>query len=400
MSKEGCFENLYERKNTMNYLKDEKFGCHSIIENITMADYMSLVDNAYKDNGGIYGQRSTLTTKSAKQIRERMVEDFKSGSVLPPVVIGMVEPVHTLTEDTTLEEFRQYLSDTNKDNISIIDGMQRTTAMKEANLSEEEQQERQIRVEFWIVKSINDLIYRMLVLNTGQVPWNTRRQLEVVFTPIKKTISEKIPNLELIEIDSGQRRTDAGQFQADRIIELFHVFSTRSEKFDTKQTLSEAYQRIDMIEALSKDNIFDIFIEILNEIVRLDCNFSRCILQLEEGRFKNGKDVFTSQPVLAGLTVVFAQTILGRPGIDYSAERIEQKRHELIPKIKVFNDMLNQKNGEEICDFLDLSQLNEIIANLKGSKVGDIERDYFKSAFRVLIEENFELENMTVCWRA
>lgn len=383
----------------MNYLKDEKFGCHSIIENITMADYMSLIDNAYKDNGGIYGQRSALTTKSAKQIRERMVEDFKSGSVLPPVVIGIIDSKHALNEDTTLEEFKQYLSTIDKNNISIIDGMQRTTAMKEANLSEKEQQKRKIRVEFWIVKSINDLIYRMLVLNTGQVPWNTRRQLEVVFTPIKKTISERIPNLELIEIDSGQRRTEAGQFQADRIIELFHVFSTRSEKFDTKQTLSEAYQRIDMIEALSKKNIFDIFIEILNEIVRLDKNLSRCNVQLSEGRFKNGKDVFTSQPTLVGLIVVFAQTILGRPGIDYPAERIEQKRHELIPKIKAFNDKLAKKNEEEICDFLDLSQLNEIIANLKGSKVGDIERDYFKSAFRVLIEENFELENMTVCWR-
>lgn len=384
----------------MNYLKDEKFGCHSIIENITMADYMSLIDNAYKDNGGIYGQRSALTTKSAKQIRERMVEDFKSGSVLPPVVIGIIDSKHALNEDTTLEEFKQYLSTIDKNNISIIDGMQRTTAMKEANLSEKEQQERKIRVEFWIVKSINDLIYRMLVLNTGQVPWNTRRQLEVVFTPIKKTISEQIPNLQLINIDDGQRRTEAGQFQANKIIELFHVFSTRSEKFDTKQTLSEAYQRLDMTETMSKDDVFQIFVSSLKNIVAFDMNLSKCPYdEIREGRFKGGKDIFTSQPALVGLTVVLAQKILGRPGMDYDKDKISSNFERINSQFQLLNEKLSRKNSEEICNFLDIEQLNEVLSGLKGSRVGDIERDFFKDAFKVLLEEKFELENMTICWR-
>jgi hypothetical protein len=392
-------KNLFKGKNTMNYLKDEKFGCHSIIENISMYDYMQLIDNAYSDHGGIYGQRTTLTTKSAKQIRERMVEDFKNGAVLPPIVIGIVDPFPSLNNDTSPDEFKSYLESIDKDNISIIDGMQRTTAIKESSLSEDDQKDRLIRVEFWIVQSINDLIYRMLVLNTGQVPWNTRRQLEVVFTPIKKAISEKIPNLNLIEIYDGQRRTEAGHFQADRIIELFHVFSSRSEKFDTKQTLSEAYQRIDMIEGLSKDNVFDIFIEILNEIVRMDINFAKCEEQIEEGRFKRGKDIFASQPALVSFVVVLAQAILGRPGVDYSTEKIEEKRNSVVSALKSFNDILERKNSEEICKFIDLGQLNEIVSNLKGTKVGDIERDYFKSAFKVLIEENFQLESLTPCWR-
>jgi len=383
----------------MDYLKDEKFGCHSIIDNMELNKYMSLIEVAYNTSGGINGQRTALKTKSAKQIRERMVDDFKNGAVLPPVVIGIVDNI-TLSDEIFHKDFQAYLNSIDKENISIIDGMQRTTAMKEANLSAVEQSKKNIRVEFWIVKSINDLIYRMLVLNTGQVPWNTRRQLEVVFTPIKKIINERIPNLTLIEIDDEQRRTVAGQFQAHKIIELFHVFSTRSEKFDTKQTLSESYQRIDMIESMSKDNIFDLFIEILTEIIRLDFNFSKCESENNNARFKNGRDIFTSQPVLVGLTVILAQQILGRVGINYSKERIDNNSKKIISNFKNFNNKLEAKSKDEVCNFLELNLLNELIGGLPKSSIGDRERSFFKDAFKVLIEENFKLDNMIPCWRA
>lgn len=384
----------------MNYLKDENFGCHSIIENMKLDKYMDLIEVAYRTSGGINGQRTALKTKSAKQIRERMADDFKNGAVLPPVVIGIVDDNATLSDETSPKEFKTYLNKINKENISIIDGMQRTTAMKEAKLTIFEQATKNIRVEFWIVNSINDLIYRMLVLNTGQVPWNTRRQLEVVFAPIKKIINERIPNLKLIEIDDEQRRTEAGEFQANKIIELFHVFSTRSEKFDTKQTLSESYQRIDMIESMSKNNIFDLFIKILSEIVTLDYIFSKCEREIEEGRFKNGRDLFTSQPILVGLTVILAQQIFGRAGINHPKERIEENSNKIILNFKNFNIKLNKKSKEEICSFLELNLLNELIEGLPKSSIGDRERSFFKDAFKVLMEENFELDNMAACWRA
>lgn len=38
--------------------------------------------------------------------------------------------------------------------------------------------------EFWLAKSVRALVYRMLVLNTGQVPWTLSRQLGVVFEPL------------------------------------------------------------------------------------------------------------------------------------------------------------------------------------------------------------------------
>src|SRR5206468_10941817 len=77
--------------------------------------------------------------------------------------------------------FTEALKKQEYENISIIDGMQRSNVYKH-NLYGNEN--REIRVEYWIASSISNLLYRMLVLNTGQVPWNVRRQIEVVYKPL------------------------------------------------------------------------------------------------------------------------------------------------------------------------------------------------------------------------
>jgi hypothetical protein len=49
--------------------------------------------------------------------------------------------------------------------------MQRTAALFEAIEADKAVLDRQMRVEFWLTRSVRTMIYRMLVLNTGQVPW-------------------------------------------------------------------------------------------------------------------------------------------------------------------------------------------------------------------------------------
>lgn len=96
----------------------------------------------------------------------------------------------------------------NAEDLSLIDGMQRTTAMVEAaktsNLSDYE-----IRLEFWLAKNINNLIYRMLVLNSGQVPWDVRRQLETVFGSVLKQIQLENADISIFTIDETRRRRNA-----------------------------------------------------------------------------------------------------------------------------------------------------------------------------------------------
>lgn len=63
----------------------------------------------------------------------------------------------------------------------------------------------------------------MLVLNTGQTPWNTRRQVEVIYGNLSKNIEDELYNqypelfdkVDIYGIDDGKRRT-----QAENIISL------------------------------------------------------------------------------------------------------------------------------------------------------------------------------------
>jgi len=169
----------------LSYLEDTVSNCHSYIFTIKLDVYLGLIDNAYNDNGNLQGQRTPLSSQSAKKIRERMKKDFLDGSVLPAVVIGLADNEFKSESITSSSSLIEYLK-IKKDHLSLIDGMQRTTAMKDAG---ENVLNRDIRVELWLTENVSKLIYRMLVLNTGQVPWTMKRQLEVVLNPIKTQIS-------------------------------------------------------------------------------------------------------------------------------------------------------------------------------------------------------------------
>ncbi len=54
---------------------------------------------------------------------------------------------------------------------------------------------------------------------------------------------------------------------------------------------------------------------------------------------------------------------------------------------------------ELLGDFLRLDVLNEVLDKRVG-QVGRYERLVFSEAFKVLIEEDFSLDNMEPCWRA
>ena len=378
------------------YLKDSVSSCHSIIMHMKLSEYLTLIKNAYDQAGNISGQRNALISASAKKVRIQMMKDFQKGSVLPPVVLGLVDKDFSGVTTSDIDKFINYINDS-KDEICIIDGMQRSTAMYEASITDPD---RYIRVEFWIADSTSDLIYRMLVLNTGQVPWNTKRQLEVVLKPIIKEINHSIDNIKLIESNDKIRRNQGGVFQADKVIESFLIFGARSEKANKKDAIANEYSKLEFIESSSKQEILSVYIELLSRFVRLDMALSNCKETdlTQNFKFKKGLDFMSSQPFLIGLTVSFAIKILGRPKQDYSAEKQQQNLERILEGFDTFLDMLEQLQNKELDTFLSLDTLDECLPSSTSSRIGDVERDFFRSAFNVLIEEDFEIDNMDICW--
>ncbi len=118
-------------RNKMDKLKDERVNCYSFMTQLTIGEYLRLIQSVYESGGGIEGQREALKSSTAIRIRKRMIKDLHLGTVLPPIVLGVVVDNETFQGLDNLDEehFQTMINQVPKENISIIDGMQRTIAI-------------------------------------------------------------------------------------------------------------------------------------------------------------------------------------------------------------------------------------------------------------------------------
>ena len=384
-------------------LWDKKLKCMSAITRMSVGEYLKIVGKAYQNRGGISGQREALKQKTAISIRNRMIEDIKDGTILPPIVIGLVvneEKYQKLKKGEIA--YGQLVSDEPVEQLSIIDGMPRTTALMKAVSEKEEVNQDEIRVEYWISDNSNSLLYRMLILNTGQVPWNVRRQIEVIFSGIIKEIKEKVVNIEVFEIGDSSIRSKGGQYQADGLIELFLAFGARTWKVNTKEKLTDEFTRHDFLQSSGETDLVHLFCDVLTCMAKmdilLDCKYKKKDDNSTE-KFRSGKELFARQPARIGFVAAAGEKIMGRPGDERDKEKIEGYKMKFINAIENVVSSIEQKGEEELVGYMDFATLNQMMER-RTAKVGDFERELFYEAFKVIVEENGQLSNLGICWRA
>ena len=391
----------------LNILFDKGISCSSIIINMSISEYISIIDDAYIKNGGLSGQRTPLKTSTAIRIRNRMIEDLEIGAILPPVVIGVIVDIETMEElssdiNNTFDKVYDEVIKTGK--ITIVDGIQRSTAIFEALNKGNLDKNSQIRVEFWITNSVNSIIYRMLVLNSGQIPWNIKRQLEVIFSPLIEKLQQNVQNLLLIKIDDTSKRSKAGSYQANQFVELYLNFGTRKENLDIEDALTQEFTKLDLIQVTANKNFTDMFIQLAGIFVNLDSAFSRYSGHMEDDamntKFKNGKSIFSSHPARVGFFVACAKNIIGIPGIEKKPEDQEKNARLLFDNLNQFITRINSMTNDELGIFLKIKDIDLVITGKRTGKVGEYERAVFLKAFECLIEYYIQLDNMYPCWRA
>lgn len=370
-------------------MNDKSLKCFSIMLRMNSQEYMMLIADAYSENGAIDGQRKPLTSRTGKRIREAMKSDIKKGTVLPPLVIGCV-----ISNEKFLEFEATYDVDGINDaliteiiaqnSLSIIDGVQRTTALKEI-LDDAGEDTNDLRVELWITNSCNSLIYRMLVLNTGQISWNLKKQLEVVFNHVKEQIEQTIP-ITIYVSNDNQRSTGPGTYQVSHLVELYIAFTTRSEDFDLNEKVAEKFATLDVTDLTSKFDHLDLFIKILGELVNIDKTFT------DE---KIGKRLFGDHYARLGFVIACAREIFGRTGVTKGVPEVIASYDNINLNINEYVKKISKMSNEELKEFTDVETLLEIIA---GKRKGEL-IDFYTRAFLVLVEEQFEIESMEVCWR-
>ena len=378
-------------------MQDERIQCYSIMLSMDVNTYIGLINNAYKNNGGIEGQRIPLTNKSAIRIRDNMKKDILEGTILPPLVIGctlsddnmrsirnIFDPYNCndFNNESAVEIVNKIL---NGNELSIIDGMQRTTALKEI-LDNNSLENYKLRIELWLTNKANNLIYRMLVLNTGQISWGLKKQLEVVFIHIKKELQNKIYGIELIESNDGTRSNRPMKYQVSHFVELYLSFSTRKCDVNLSEKVTEGFAKQDIIEESYNQQHLDYFIDIIDKLVRLDVLLNK----------DNGLDrrLFGDQNARIGFIVSMATHVFGRPSKKYDEERVSNKFNYINTNLDKFIEKLKDMGEIEIVEFCQFDWLKECTENLVKKELPE----YYKKAFDILIDEDFDVENMKDCW--
>lgn len=385
----------------MDWLFDHRTNCWSVQTTMTIGEYVDLIEQAHATQGALAGQRDVLTTTTARRIRTRMISDLKMGAVLPPVVIGAVvdDATFSALPNERAKTIEKILPPADERTLSIIDGMQRTAAILEVAREDERARSNSIRVEFWLATSVRAMIYRMLVLNTGQVPWTMSRQLSVVYAPLIEEIMANVPEIEkLATPDKPGRRVAAGQYASDAVVELYIAFSLRKTAVDTKEAVSDEFSRLDFVDNLSDSEFQTQFYGALGMLARLDKAFS-VYDSGNQGRYSKGRAIFDGQPARTGFIVAIGAAVLGRPGADRSSAERAKVLKRLQKQETALIKRLEKATTEELADFLRLDVLQEVLDRRVG-QVGRYERAVFAEAFKVLVEEEFDVPNLEPCWRA
>lgn len=323
---------------------------------------------------------------------------------MPPVVVGVLidsGDYGRAKSAADLSTFMQVIKPYHAEGISIIDGMQRTTAMLDAIKSDLRVAELPIRVEFWVSEKLNSLIYRMLVLNTGQVPWEIGRQLETVYSQFLKRIRDELGrDAEVFLLDTQRRRVQSGQYQSKNVVELLLLFSSRRTELDIKDRIAEDFTRLDAIETTAHSEFLDYFIDTIRLMSKVDRQFARVTHGPDQNvRIKSGKDVFQSFPAMAGFCTAVAVEVFDEPGFPIDWGSTMAKMQAIRASVHQLEGKLGKMSEPAMDEFMQLQLLEERLSQRSG-QVGRFEREFFRRAFSAMFRNADRLADMTPCWMA
>ncbi|MND79865.1 hypothetical protein D3C81_196530 [compost metagenome] len=389
-------------------------GCTSVIIEMPAKQYIELVEEIYRnEQGGLPGQRAALKTKTAKIIRERMVTDISRGASLPPVVVGVLVDSDSYTAKTeslvSRDDMLSLVRGIESSRLSIIDGMQRTTAIVEAAKESGYDGVSDLRVEFWISDSANNLIYRMLVLNTGQVPWDIARQLEAIYRPLLEKVEASVEGtIRFLSKDSGRRSNlSASEYESEDVVELLLIFSSRKRELNLKDKIAQDFVRLDMIESSSHVDVMRYFTEAILLLSKLNTAFSsfeaESSLSETLSRFSSGREVFRAFPAKAGFVSALSIYLFGKPGMETDWQAVPEKFNVVQRNVARLIEAIQAAESPEDKEVvLCLEDLEERITahRVAASQVGRFEREYFEKAFGALFEDGDLLQNFKACWQA
>jgi len=231
--------------NIISKTKDLRTNTNVLYAEILVKDYLDLVG---KDFDKFEIQRKRVDPKKYSRLKN----DFKNGALLPGITLAIefsqVEKYFKLIELSEYGEIKELLL--KESDIYILDGLQRTYIIDDLVKENTDFKEGQkLLLEIWFEQNIDHLIYRLIVLNSGQKPMSMRHQVELLFMTLKNNLTSDIDGLELYLEKDNQIRSKAKKFAFDKIVNSYYSFLTKSPEIDRDNLVVKKLNEDDILSS-------------------------------------------------------------------------------------------------------------------------------------------------------
>ncbi|MGA7588674.1 MAG: hypothetical protein WCB03_21980 [Rouxiella badensis] len=232
----------------------------------TLDDYLNIV-------GENFGDYEIQRKRESHKAYKRLKSDIEGGALLPSITLAvkhhMVKGILEVIEDD--DSLSKKLSAANT--VDILDGLQRTYIIsdlkKEGAVFKEGQE---LLLEFWLEEDISKLIYRMIVLNSGQKAMSMRHQVELLFTSLQETIIQSVPGIEIFRESETKRRTQPNKYTLNNIASSYQAFVTGSHETDKENLVAQKLideNAFDSTEGELREKFVD-YLHYLKYFIKLD----------------------------------------------------------------------------------------------------------------------------------
>lgn len=252
----------------LGYTKDCRTNTNVVYAEIKISDYLDLVGNDF-DRFEI--QRKRQDPKKYTRLKG----DIKKGALLPGITLA-INPgrVKDFISEVENKETQKLIYKLNRSSdIYILDGLQRSYIIKDLRDENVEfNSEQKLLLEIWFEDRIEHLIYRLIVLNSGQKPMSMRHQVELLFTTLKTEIENEIPNLNIYVEKGGEIRSKSLKFSFDRIVNAYYSFLTKSPEVKRDNLIVKKLNEDDILSSNEEElnANYNSFIDCLKKYCELD----------------------------------------------------------------------------------------------------------------------------------
>lgn len=353
--------------NIISKTKDLRTNTNVLYAEILVNDYLKLVG---KDFDKFEIQRKRVDPKKYSRLKN----DFKNGALLPGITLAIefsqVKKYFDLLESSSYDDIKDLLL--KEEDIYILDGLQRTYIINDLIEEKTEFKEGQkLLLEIWFEENIEHLIYRLIVLNSGQKPMSMRHQVELLFMTLKNNLISDIDGLELYLEKDGQIRSKAKKFAFDRVVNSYYSFLTKSPEIDRDNLVVKKLNEDDILSSTEtelNDN-YSSFKKYLQVYSNLDSEIFRIYQNSDElSSFKNW---FSEENTMKAFFAAVSKFKID--------EKREARMDDALSKLKKTLESTAEKE-----DILGLQQFKDIKGGIdsKKSNVGVALRKTIMDGFR------------------